>query len=417
MGARWKDTVSYPPRDESRLFDWGMPIETLMYLIQSVSTRPYKWPTVLEVFNRCFEGRCAVLASYDFSVGRGRLLAQVPDTVEVRTAFETTSCSNPYLLSERIYAPRTVLIGSEIISDDELIRTDYYRYALRSNRLFRRLTAVLAHDEGRMVFVTVIRCREKPDFSAHERQALADCAPNLALAWSTQQILSDRAVGLDALKSVVEQFQPPMVVIDRDLRIVFRTTDRLDPLMAASLHASSEGGLLALNSLGTHRLRNAIAECSANAGNGADIHVTFTTDLGTGDAPTPTRLRVTFLGMASIAFGETPLELFCLSLMDAAENSGEGFHRFAESFGLTRAETRVGELITLGIKPAEVAQTLHVSINTVRSHLKDIFVKTGTHGQLDLFRQFSGSAFSKAHQKRRVVSKRLTQMGRSKSSC
>jgi DNA-binding CsgD family transcriptional regulator len=44
----------------------------------------------------------------------------------------------------------------------------------------------------------------------------------------------------------------------------------------------------------------------------------------------------------------------------------------------------VGVMIITGHSLAETARKLHVSDNTVRSHLKQIFQKTNTHGQMEL---------------------------------
>jgi DNA-binding NarL/FixJ family response regulator len=54
------------------------------------------------------------------------------------------------------------------------------------------------------------------------------------------------------------------------------------------------------------------------------------------------------------------------------------------SFGLTKTECRVAELIADGRKVDQIAAELHVSRNTVRSHLRGIFNKTGVRRQVEL---------------------------------
>ena len=53
-------------------------------------------------------------------------------------------------------------------------------------------------------------------------------------------------------------------------------------------------------------------------------------------------------------------------------------------YGLTGAEGRIAHLLTRGLSPSEVASTEGVSVSTVRSHLKRVFEKTGTHRQGEL---------------------------------
>jgi DNA-binding CsgD family transcriptional regulator len=57
---------------------------------------------------------------------------------------------------------------------------------------------------------------------------------------------------------------------------------------------------------------------------------------------------------------------------------------FVKQFGLSPAQARVGVMIITGHSLLEIARKLHVSDNTVRSHLKQIFQKTETHGQMEL---------------------------------
>ena len=58
----------------------------------------------------------------------------------------------------------------------------------------------------------------------------------------------------------------------------------------------------------------------------------------------------------------------------------------AECFDLTPAETRTLEQLLHGCSVAEVATALRISENTVKSHLQNIFTKTGTSRQVHLLR-------------------------------
>jgi DNA-binding CsgD family transcriptional regulator len=56
----------------------------------------------------------------------------------------------------------------------------------------------------------------------------------------------------------------------------------------------------------------------------------------------------------------------------------------AAAFDLTPAEIRTLERLLGGSSPAEIAGDLRVALPTVRTHLSNIFAKTGTARQLDL---------------------------------
>ncbi|MFB3078283.1 MAG: helix-turn-helix transcriptional regulator [Lysobacterales bacterium] len=55
-----------------------------------------------------------------------------------------------------------------------------------------------------------------------------------------------------------------------------------------------------------------------------------------------------------------------------------------ELFGLTRAEARLAMQLANGATLDEAAEKLHISRNTVKSHLSSVFSKTGVTRQTKL---------------------------------
>ena len=56
----------------------------------------------------------------------------------------------------------------------------------------------------------------------------------------------------------------------------------------------------------------------------------------------------------------------------------------AERFGLTPRETEVLQVWSAGHNAAYMEQTLHITRNTVKTHLNHIYQKTGTSGREEL---------------------------------
>jgi DNA-binding CsgD family transcriptional regulator len=55
-------------------------------------------------------------------------------------------------------------------------------------------------------------------------------------------------------------------------------------------------------------------------------------------------------------------------------------------FGLTKAEARTLDHLAKGLSVAAAATALSLSVNTVKTHLQNIFAKTGTARQKDLMK-------------------------------
>jgi DNA-binding CsgD family transcriptional regulator len=68
-------------------------------------------------------------------------------------------------------------------------------------------------------------------------------------------------------------------------------------------------------------------------------------------------------------------------------------------FDLTPAEARIAGLIAEGQTVDSITSTLSVSANTVRTHLKSIFSKTGVGRQAELVTLLSTSALRTPHRK------------------
>jgi DNA-binding CsgD family transcriptional regulator len=59
---------------------------------------------------------------------------------------------------------------------------------------------------------------------------------------------------------------------------------------------------------------------------------------------------------------------------------------FTRCYGITRAERRLLEMLSEGMTVFEAGQSLGVSANTTKTHLRGLFAKTGTRRQADLMR-------------------------------
>jgi DNA-binding CsgD family transcriptional regulator len=72
-----------------------------------------------------------------------------------------------------------------------------------------------------------------------------------------------------------------------------------------------------------------------------------------------------------------PLAMVCLESPGRAWDVGE----LRSRFGLTRAEAQVGALLAAGARAEECAAQCGVSITTIRTHLRNLFAKTGAQNQ------------------------------------
>jgi DNA-binding CsgD family transcriptional regulator len=63
---------------------------------------------------------------------------------------------------------------------------------------------------------------------------------------------------------------------------------------------------------------------------------------------------------------------------------------FAEKYNLTKRQARVTEVLLLGKSDKEIGASLEIAVNTVQTHLKNVYKKTGVRGRCALMALVGG---------------------------
>lgn len=100
------------------------------------------------------------------------------------------------------------------------------------------------------------------------------------------------------------------------------------------------------------------------------------------------RLTLTLVALASRGPFADALDGARLMLLIGAETRlrRPTSSQLMQAWGLTAAEARVAQAVAAGATPAEQAAAQGLSLNTVKTHLKAVFAKTGCRRQSDLVR-------------------------------
>lgn len=168
---------------------------------------------------------------------------------------------------------------------------------------------------------------------------------------------------------VLDLLPEAVLVLERDARPVGMNRAACELLRQADGLSLSPRGLVASTPTATAELRRHI-ECAA---------------LGhTGHLEVP-RLR---RGALTLRFEPLPRHVSAAGAAVLFASSREVHaprpEALCERFGFTPTECSVALRIAAGDEPVRVARELDITLNTVRGHLKQIFLKTQTHRQAQL---------------------------------
>ncbi len=228
-------------------------------------------------------------------------------------------------------------------------------------------------------------------FSRHERCDLVTeediavlrlLAPHIRRAIAISDLFGMQAVETATFGSVLDGFQFGVLLVDRDLGIVHANA-AAKAVLAGGGPLYAERGKAALRARPAQQaleraVQQAASEAASLGGSGTGIPV--------GDRERPSVVHVLPLRQSQLRSELGSRAVAALFIAPASLPLRTPSDALAAIYDLTPAETKVFELIALGLSQAEIAGKLGIAASTVKSHLLRLFAKTGCHRQSDLMK-------------------------------
>jgi DNA-binding CsgD family transcriptional regulator len=206
---------------------------------------------------------------------------------------------------------------------------------------------------------------------------------HVSLALGNRWRLREASDLMKVMMGVVDRYPQPCLLIDADGRVVHCNRCAAAPAVPSVGLCIEGGSLAAAVPIDRPALRQAIRDVAASAARDA-TDTTRVVTLSVPGGKHPAVVSILAAGRVFEAQTGDLAELILVTARNPGLDHGHNACCLGKQFGLSPAQARVAVMIVTGHSPAEIARTLHVSDNTVRSHLKQIFQKTNTHGQMEL---------------------------------
>jgi DNA-binding CsgD family transcriptional regulator/PAS domain-containing protein len=358
-------------------------LEPLLYRIHASTDANGDWSDVLELLCDRLAGRLATLSRHHFASGQGAVICEFPESPGFRSEYSQYASRNPWFLSSEAFTPGRVMTGNELLSNRDLLRTDFYRGLLKPHGLFHCLYGVAARRGPLVHYISLHRAEAEPPYGEREKTVLRAVLAHLSLALENRWRLRQSEDLTRVMMGVVDRHPHPSLLVDADSRIVHCNRSAA-ALSVPRAGLCIEGGRLAA---ATPSDRAALGEAIREVAKAATSDRADGTRSLTLGVPGARHAAVVSVQAAGVAFRIETGEIDQLILVTARTPDCEHDLRtcsFVKQFGLSPAQARVGVMLISGHSLADTARKLHVSDNTARSHLKQIFQKTNTHGQMEL---------------------------------
>lgn len=280
-----------------------------------------------------------------------------------------------------------VFMSKELISDEELERSEWYRDWLRKSDVFYIVGAVFPAGEDEKISLGIHRAKQEGDFDEPDKRPVALFLPHLERALQLRRQLQPAgiagAVALDALERVgIATF----VVAENGL-ILYANRKAEGLVQTADAMVAPGNRLTTLDPRASKHLAVAISAAVTMAAGGPGAIA------GSLVVRRPDRFPLTVLVSpfrpAGDGFG-APVPAAIVFVRDP-ESPTASREALQSLFGLTATEAVVAAGVADGRSLDEIAVNYRITRNTVRTHVKSIFSKTDTSRQPELVALLRGS--------------------------
>ncbi len=362
---------------------------SLIDLLYDAVGRAEAWPPFLEALARATNGIVPGVFLADLPTDTYLFHASGMQDPQWGAAYEAYFKErDPRRARIKELTPGTTFVGSTLLPDRDLERTEFYNDFLRPQGYYHLLGGVPLKHEDVMALVRVVRPRTAPPFGAREVAVFRSLLPHMARALRLQEQLVAAESRRDEAGAVLDRFPGGVFLLGASGRLLAANRSASQLLDAADGLRITRGVLRATVPLEAARLERLVARAGA-------APALDETGEGVLNVSRRSPLRPLNLLVASLRAGALRREACNASVVvfitDPERPVAMSIGRVQRWLGLTHAEAALVVELVRGLRVEEAADTLHISTNTARTQLKRALAKTGTGRQAELLRLALGT--------------------------
>ena len=237
--------------------------------------------------------------------------------------------------------------------------------------------------------------RRRGPFGARDLEYLSTLLPHLGRALEIRDRLQAAAVRADTLTWCVDRVNFGVIVLDAHARILEANAAGRQIINNSAAALTTPNGFLTLGEPAGSRLKQLLTpdETAARAGPGRQDHLIH---IDRGFDRRPITAVLTPMPELPVRWvsGDPRGILF---LFDPEHQLVPRSETLMQELGISPREAEIAVLLTLGSDLPQVAKRMHISIHTARTHLKNIYAKTGITSQAELVRRVATGPSAHAH--------------------
>lgn len=376
-------------------------LSSLVDLVYEAMLDSKRWPVFLRTLATHLQGHAPVLFHHDVSRLSGNVAVGVGYGPEAILKYrDYYAARNPWLRSRpELLKSNCVRTSHMMCSRRDLLRSEFYSDYLRPLGIAQGVGATLLTEGSATANISIFAGAERKDFSDPDMQLLAALLPHLRRALQVQRRLELSALRERALLEATDSGAVGVVLVDAAGRVIFMNeTAHTEVARRDGLDIDQEG-LRAAHADDARLLRRRIAD-AVRTTRGHGLHAGGRLRVRRPSGRPSLELLVSPLHLTGEHWCSTGRAAALICIGDPAVPEQPATVAIGQMHGLSAGERRVLAGVAAGKSAVQVARELGIKYNTIKTHLRNLFAKTGTRSQRELIRLVHRTSIVRARQDR-----------------
>lgn len=263
--------------------------------------------------------------------------------------------------------------ASHNVSEYDKHETAWYQSFMPKHHIADGISICARQNRDSHAAITIVSTENQPAFDVETLHGINELYPHLSHALSVYTRVRGMALERQFFESANRSKQQAHILIDNFGRIVQCTEKALNILRSNDGLSVQRGYIVIADQIANQGFCSSV-RMALNAPEGATVPPAVAIQRPSGETPYILDCCPWMLGESTDADKQAHVLLTLFSADEKTDLRDELIHT---AFGLSCAETRVVRALVLGMSLKQIAEANHITVHTVRNHLKSVFAKTG----------------------------------------
>lgn len=353
--------------------------------IYAAAVDPASWQTAVESVCQEFPDGRGVLLHHDLEQGTGTfsITAGCWDAAWIDAYNRYYSQINPWLKNLKKRPVGLAVPAEYMFARQDLLKTQFYNDFLKPQNTMTGVGVTIEQNADRFVAISVLLSEKASRRETKNVSLLQYLAPHFRRAMQINHQLTQAREQGRLLEAGFDHLTAGFALLDKDARVTFSNA------AAERIFAAADG----LRLDGSGRIVSISARTTATLRKYASDAANFLSAAGTGGtlrAHRPSGRRDYHLLVAPLrpqtSLFRGTLSSAALFIRDPEANDQRDAAHLCAIFGITPAEARILRQLLDGHTIKEIHDRQKISVNTIKTHMKNLFSKLGCTRQSELIR-------------------------------